>query len=55
MGQSFDIGRDSGTPIIHEYKHCAEFTGIIKKVRIDLAGAKHIDSDALVRKSFVEE
>jgi len=55
MGESFDIGRDSGTPVTPEYQHGAEFTGTIRKVSIDLAGAKHIDSEAEVRMSLVEE
>lgn len=55
MGESFDIGRDSGTAVTPEYKHHAEFTGTIKKVVIDLAGEKHIDSEAEARMSLVEE
>jgi arylsulfatase A-like enzyme len=55
MGESFDIGRDSGTAVTPEYKHHAEFTGTIKKVVIDLAGEKHIDSEAEARMFLVEE
>lgn len=55
MGESFDIGRDSGTAVTPEYKHRTEFTGTIKKVMIDLAGDKHIDSEAEARMSLVEE
>jgi hypothetical protein len=49
MGESFDIGRDSGTLVTHEYKFHTEFTGTIKKVTIDLAGEKHTDPEAEVR------
>ncbi|MDP8887428.1 MAG: arylsulfatase [Thermoproteota archaeon] len=55
MGESFDIGRDSGTAVTPEYKHHAEFTGTIKKIVIDLAGEKHIDSEAEARMFLVEE
>jgi arylsulfatase A-like enzyme len=55
MGESFDIGRDSGTAVTPEHKHHAEFTGTIKKVVIDLAGEKHIDSEAEARMFLVEE
>jgi arylsulfatase A-like enzyme len=55
LGESFDIGRDSGTVVTPEYKNHAEFTGTIKKVMIDLAGEKHIDSEAEARMSLVQE
>jgi arylsulfatase A-like enzyme len=55
MGESFDIGRDSGTAVTPEYKHRTEFTGTIKKVMIDLAGEKQRDPEAEVRMSLVQE
>jgi arylsulfatase A-like enzyme len=55
MGESFDIGRDSGTVVSPEYKQRAEFTGKIKKVKIDLAGEKHKDLEAEVHKTLAEE
>jgi arylsulfatase A-like enzyme len=55
MGESFDIGRDTGTAVTPEYEHRAEFTGTIRKVMIDLAGEKHIDPEAEARMSLVEE
>ena len=55
MGESFDIGRDTGTAVTPEYERRAEFTGTIRKVMIDLAGEKHIDPEAEARMSLVEE
>jgi hypothetical protein len=55
MGESFDIGQDTGTAVTPEYEHRAEFTGTIRKVMIDLAGEKHIDPEAEARMSLVEE
>jgi arylsulfatase len=55
MGESFDIGRDSGTPVTPEYKPHAEFTGRIKKVMVELAGEKHRDPETEARMSLVQE
>jgi len=50
FGESFDIGRDSASPVSEEYKAGAQFTGgNIEKVVIDLAGEKHIDHEAETR------
>ena len=45
LDETFDIGRDTGTPVTDEYKTGAGFTGIIKKVVIDLAGERIIDPE----------
>ena len=45
LDETFDIGGDTGTPVTDEYKAGAVFTGIIKKVVIDLAGERHIDPE----------
>jgi arylsulfatase A-like enzyme len=55
MGESFDIGRDSGTVVTPEYKPRTEFTGKIKKVDINLAGEKHTDPEAEVHKTLAQE
>ena len=48
--ESFDIGRDSASPVSEEYKAGAQFTGgIIERVVIDLAGERHIDPEAEAR------
>jgi hypothetical protein len=44
--ESFDIGRDTGSPVTSEYKAAAEFTGKIKNVVIDLGGERHHDIEA---------
>jgi arylsulfatase len=43
LDETFDIGRDTGTPVTDEYKGGAVFTGMIKKVVVGLAGERHID------------
>jgi arylsulfatase len=55
MGESFDIGCDSGTVVTPEYKPRTEFTGKIKKVKIDLAGEKIKDLEAEAHKKMLEE
>ena len=45
LDETFDIGRDTGTPVTDEYKASAVFTGTIKKVVIDLAGERFIDPE----------
>ncbi|HEY7079512.1 MAG TPA: arylsulfatase [Nitrososphaeraceae archaeon] len=45
VDETFDIGRDTGSPVTGEYKAGAVFTGVIKKVVIDLAGERHIDPE----------
>ena len=48
--ESFDIGRDSASPVTDEYKAGAEFTGgNIERVVIDLADEKQIDHEAETR------
>ena len=48
--ESFDIGRDSASPVSEEYKAGAQFTGgNIEKVVIDLAGERTIDPEAEAR------
>jgi arylsulfatase A-like enzyme len=47
--ESFDIGRDTGSPVTSEYKAAAEFTGKIKKIVIDLVGERHHDPEAEAR------
>jgi len=48
--ESFDIGRDSASPVTDEYKAGSEFTGgNIERVVIDLADEKQIDHDAETR------
>jgi hypothetical protein len=50
LDESFDIGRDSASPVSEEYKAGAQFTGgIIERVEVDLAGEKHIDPEAEAR------
>jgi len=50
VDESFDIGRDSASPVSEEYKTGAQFTGEnIEKVIVDLAGEKHIDHEAQTR------
>jgi arylsulfatase len=47
IDESFDIGRDTASPVSEEYKAGAQFTGgTIEKVVIDLVGEKHIDHEA---------
>ena len=42
LDESFDIGRDSASPVSEEYKAGARFTGgNIERVIIDLAGERH--------------
>jgi arylsulfatase len=45
VDETFDIGRDTGSPVTDEYKAGAVFTGVIKKVVVDLAGQRHIDPE----------
>jgi arylsulfatase A-like enzyme len=47
--ETFDIGRDWGSPVTDEYRADAKFTGIIKKVVFNLADEKRIDPEAAVR------
>jgi hypothetical protein len=50
LDESFDIGRDSASPVSEEYKAGAQFTGgNIERVVIDLVGEKHIDAEAEAR------
>jgi hypothetical protein len=50
LDESFDIGRDSASPVSEEYKASAQFSGgIIERVIIDLAGERHIDPEAEAR------
>jgi hypothetical protein len=49
LDETFDIGRDTGTPVTNEYKAGAAFTGTIKKVVIDLSGERHIDPETDAR------
>jgi hypothetical protein len=50
LDESFDIGRDSASPVSEEYKAGAQFTGgNIEKVVVDLAGERHIDHEAETR------
>jgi arylsulfatase A-like enzyme len=49
LDETFDIGRDTGTPVTNEYKAGAAFTGTIKKVVIDLSGERHIDPETEAR------
>jgi len=49
IDEAFDIGRDTGSPVTDEYKAGAVFTGVIKKVVIDLAGERHIDPETEAR------
>jgi hypothetical protein len=46
LDESFDIGRDAGSPVTDEYKAGAQFTGKIMKVIVNLAGEKHHDPEA---------
>ena len=39
LDESFDAGRDIGTPVTEEYKADAQFSGTIKKVSVDLGRA----------------
>jgi arylsulfatase len=55
MGESFDIGRDSGTVVTPEYKPRTECTGKIKSVKIDLVGEKLRDLEAESQKTLLEE
>jgi hypothetical protein len=44
--ESFDIGRDSASPVTDEYKAGSRFTGgNIEKVVIDLTGERHVDHE----------
>jgi len=46
LDESFDIGRDSASPVSEEYKGGAQFTGgTIDKVVIDLEGERHVDPE----------
>lgn len=45
VDETFDIGRDTGSPVTDEYKAGAVFTGVIKKVVVDLAGERHNDPE----------
>ena len=45
LDETFDIGRDTGSPVTNAYKTGTAFTGTIKKVVIDLAGERHIDPE----------
>jgi hypothetical protein len=49
LDESFDIGRDTGSPVTEEYKAGPQFTGTIKKVLVDLAGERHVDLEAEIR------
>lgn len=50
LDESFDIGRDSASPVSEEYEAGAQFRGgIIERVVIDLAGERHIDPEAEAR------
>jgi hypothetical protein len=50
LDESFDIGRDSASPVSEEYKAGAQFSGgVIERVVIDLAGERHIDPEAEAR------
>jgi arylsulfatase len=47
--ESFDIGRDTGSPVTDEYKAGSQFTGTIKRVVVDLVGERHVDLEAETR------
>lgn len=48
--ESFDIGRDTASPVTDEYKAGSRFTGgNIEKVVIDLTGERHVDHEAEAR------
>jgi hypothetical protein len=50
LDESFEIERDSGSPVSDEYKAGAQFTGgNIEKIVLDLAGERHIDHEAEAR------
>jgi hypothetical protein len=50
LDESFDIGRDSASPVSEEYKAGAQFAGgTIERVLIDLEGEKTIDLEAEAR------
>ena len=49
LDESFDIGRDTGTPVTEEYKADAQFSGTIKKVSVDLVGERYVDLEAEAR------
>lgn len=49
LDESFDIGRDTGSPVTEEYKADAQFSGTINKVVIDLAGERLVDREAETR------
>ena len=43
LDESFDVGRDTGTPVTEEYKADAQFRMIIKKILVDLVGERYVD------------
>jgi len=49
LDESFDIGRDTGSPVTEEYKADTQFSGTINKVVIDLAGERLVDREAETR------
>jgi hypothetical protein len=50
LDESFDIGRDSASPVSEEYEAGAQFSGgVIERVVIDLAGERQIDPEAEAR------
>ena len=49
LDESFDVGRDTGTPVTEEYKADAQFSGTIKKVSVDLVGERYVDLEAETR------
>jgi arylsulfatase A-like enzyme len=49
VGETFDIARDTGTAVTKEYKDGARFTGMVKKVIVELVGKRHLDPEAEAR------